>query len=152
MHFKIHGGAQQYRKGAPGDRASHRQGILCMAAAAAADTSWKITRENRQVTLFRDFYLPVWVDKITAQEYQAYERCLTNEEITREKDKINQQKIENFEEKGVQIIENNVKILNKTSGLEFQYEYVLEEQIGVGQNINPLEETRQPDERNRDNN
>lgn len=119
---------------------------------APADTSWKITRENRQVTLFRDFYLPVWVDKITAQEYQAYERCLTNEEITWEKDKINQQKIENFEEKGVQIIENNVKILNKTSGLEFQYEYVLEEQIGVGQNINPLEETRQPDERNRDNN
>lgn len=119
---------------------------------APRDTSWKVTRENRQMTVFGDFYLPIWMDRITAREYQAYERCLTNEEIEREKDKINRQKIENFKEKGVQIIENNVKILNKISKLEFQYEYVLEEQIGVGQNINPLEETKQLDERNRDNN
>lgn len=119
---------------------------------APPDTFWKITREHHQLAVFGDFYLPVWADRITAQEYEPYERCLTNEEIIREKDKINQQKIENFKEKGVQIIENNVKILDKTSELEFQYEYVLEEQVGVGQNINPLEETKQPDERNRDNN
>ena len=119
---------------------------------APPDTFWKITREHHQLAVFGDFYLRVWADRITAQEYEPYERCLTNEEIIREKDKINQQKIENFKEKGVQIIENNVKILDKTSELEFQYEYVLEEQVGVGQNINPLEETKQPDERNRDNN
>lgn len=118
---------------------------------AAPDTLWNITGESRQITVLGDFYLPVWVDRIMALEYQPYERCLTNAEIEREKDKINQQKIENFEEKGVQIIENNVKILEKASKLEFQFDYVLEEQIGAGENINPLEETKQPDERNRDN-
>ena len=51
-------------------------------------------------------------------------------------------------QKGVQIVENNVKILKGHSCWKIQGSMVLEEPIGIGQNMNQEEEIEQPDERN----
>lgn len=99
------------------------------------DTLWEITGRYRQVTVFGDFYLPVWIDRITARQYENYERSRTKAELEIIKNQINDEKIQNLAEKGVQIIENNVKILDKSSGWEIQGSFVLEEKIGTGQDI-----------------
>lgn len=109
------------------------------------DTLWEMTGRYSQVTVFGDFYLPVWVDEITARQYDNYDRCRTSEELETIKKQINDGKIQNLMQKGVQIIENNVKILDKSSGWELQGDFVLEEPIGAGQEIqqDPQQETQQ---------
>lgn len=99
------------------------------------DTLWEITGQYRQVTVFGDFYLPVWVDRVTARQYGNYDRFRTQTELETIKNQINDGKIQNLMEKGVQIIENNVKILDKGSGWEVQGDFILEEPLGTGQDI-----------------
>lgn len=99
------------------------------------DTLWEITGRYRQVSVFGDFYLPVWVDAITARQYDNYDRSRTESELETIKNQINDSKIQNLMEKGVQIIENNVKILDKSSGWEIQGDFILEEPIGTGQEL-----------------
>lgn len=112
------------------------------------ENPWELSRETRQVVILGDFYLPVWVDRISAQEYVLYQRSWTEKELEEQKEKINSWKIQNLMQKGVQIIENNVKILKGNSCWKIRGDAVLEEPIGVGQNINQEEEIKQPDERN----
>lgn len=102
---------------------------------------WEYQREAKQVVLLEDFYLPVWYETILAREYSYYERNWTEEELESQKMKINQQKIHNLQKKGVQIIENNVRILDKHSYWEISGDFVLEKPVGVRQNINQAEET-----------
>ena len=83
--------------------------------------------------------LPVWIDQIQAQEYQIYEHFLTKKELELEKERIHQKKRENFVQKGVQILENSVRILAEDSGWIVQGEFLLEEQIGTGKAIVPEE-------------
>ena len=116
------------------------------------DLPWEFVRESRQAVVMGDFYLPVWIDHIVGKEYGIYERFLTNGELETLKNEINDAKIQNLEEKGVQIIENNVKILDKSSAWVIQGDFLVEDSIGTGQNIIKTEETDQPDERNRDDN
>ncbi len=112
---------------------------------------WEVTSRSRQVAVLGDFFLPVWVDQILAQEYQTYERFQTKEDLEREKKKIHQKKMENLAEKGVQILENSVKILRGDSCWEVQGEFLLERQIGVGREIRQAEkETDLADERSGD--
>lgn len=118
---------------------------------AAGENSWELTAETRQMVILNDFYLPIWIERIQAREYVLSERSWTQEELEQQKERINTQKIQNLMQKGVQIIENNVRILDKNSCWEIQGDLVLEELIGVGQNINQEEEIKQLDERNRDN-
>ncbi|MCI6885845.1 MAG: sporulation protein YqfD [Lachnospiraceae bacterium] len=115
------------------------------------DTSgrqWELTSQNRQVVLMRDFYLPVWIELIRAEEYSLYEREWSEAELEEQKKRINTQKIQNLMQKGVQIIENNVRILNKNSFLEIDGTFVLEEPIGIRQNMNREEENELLDECN----
>lgn len=112
------------------------------------DLPWEYIRENHQMVLMKDFYLPIWIERITAREYSIYERFLTEAEVEAVKIRINEDKIKKLEKKGVQIIENNVKIISNGSSLEIQGEFLLEEGIGVGKNIEKTEETDQTDERN----
>lgn len=119
---------------------------------SGGDLPWEFVRESRQAVVMGDFFLPVWIDHIVGKEYELYERFLTNGELEAIKNKINQTKIQNLEEKGVQIIGNNVKILDKSSVWVIQGELLVEDSIGIGQNIIKTEETDQPDERNRDDN
>lgn len=112
------------------------------------ELSWEFVRESRQVKVFGDFFLPVWIDHIVGREYELYDRFLTNGELEAIKNEINDAKIQNLEQKGVQIIENNVKILDKSSAWVIQGDFVVEDSIGAGQDIIKTEETDQPDERN----
>jgi len=100
---------------------------------------WEMTSRSRQVTVLGDFYLPVWIDQIQAREYQIYEHFLTKKELELEKERIHQKKRENFVQKGVQILENSVRILAEDSGWIVQGEFLLEEQIGTGKAIVPEE-------------
>lgn len=99
------------------------------------ETLWEMTGRYQQVTVCGDFYLPVWIDQITARQYENYERTRTQSELEIIKNQINDSKIQNLLEKGVQIIENNVKILDKSSGWEIQGSFILEEKVGTGQDI-----------------
>lgn len=109
------------------------------------DSLWEITGRYHQVSVLGDFYLPVWMDAITARQYDNYERCRTAGELEITKNQINDRKIQDFMQKGVQIIENNVKILDKSFGWEIQSDFVLEEPVGFGQDIqqNIIEEEEQ---------
>ena len=113
-----------------------------------SDTLWEITEESHQIVLLGDFYLPVWWSRITAREYGTYQRMRRQDEVNALKEQINDTKIQNLMQKGVQIIENNVKILDKITHWVIQGDFILEEPVGVGQNIKQEEEQEQPDERN----
>ncbi len=87
---------------------------------------------------------------------------MTNEELENKKNAIHQKRIENFMEKGVQILENSVKIRNKDSGWEIWGSFLLEEKIGVGRELEQAEaempaltnsekESERQDERSGDN-
>ncbi|MEW4413766.1 sporulation protein YqfD [Clostridium sp. AN503] len=99
------------------------------------ETLWEMTGRYEQVTVCGDFYLPIWIDQITARQYENYERTRTQSELETIKNQINDSKIQNLLEKGVQIIENDVKILDKSSGWEIQGSFILEEKVGTGQDI-----------------
>ncbi|MGL5434134.1 MAG: sporulation protein YqfD [Lachnospiraceae bacterium] len=111
---------------------------------------WEFVRESRQLSVLGDFYLPVWLEQITATEYTLYERSYTKNELQSEKNKIHEQKMLNLLEKGVQIIHNSVKIVDNGTGWQVQGEFLIQERIGIGQSINQnqTEETEQSDERN----
>ncbi len=96
---------------------------------------WQITVQEHQLCLLEDFYLPVWYGVIQAKEYGIYEQFLTKNQLEAQKERIHQQKLQNFTIKGVQIIENNVKIQDKGSFYEMQGQLVLNRKIGIGQNI-----------------
>lgn len=124
------------------------------------DTCWEITGKTRQLVLFDDFYLPVWADWITAREYGIYERNRTKREAEALGEALHQGKIQKIMEKGVPIIENNVRIEEKNGCWQIQGSFVLEEPAATGQNISQEkllnmeqeEESELPDERNRNDN
>lgn len=121
---------------------------LVLMIPAGGDLPWEYVRESHQAKVLGDFFLPVWIDHIVGTEYEYYERFLTKGELETAKNKIHDSKIENLKQKGVQIIQNNVKILDKSSAWVIQGEFLVEDSIGTGQNIIKTEETDQPDERN----
>lgn len=115
---------------------------------------WEFTAKSSQACLFQDFYLPIWFDRITAREYSLAERPWRLEELEILKNQIHQQKMQTFMKKGVQIIENDVKILDKQTHWEVQGRFVLEQPVGTGQPPEMSQEQKQeeetvlPDERN----
>lgn len=116
-------------------------------------TTWKMTMEEDQFHLFQNFYLPIYFGKITAEEYISYERPYTEEEKKEEAEKINDNLKKNLLEKGVQILENHVKILDNESLCQIAIDLVAEEPAGVDQSIEIStteiqEETNQSNERN----
>ena len=66
--------------------------------------------ETTQYKLMENFYLPVFIQKFTAKEYEKQEIIYTKEQATGILTGNLQYFLENLEEKGVQIFENNVKI------------------------------------------
>lgn len=115
-------------------------------------TSWKRTMEENQLHLFENFYLPIYVGNITAKEYISYERPYRDNEKQELADKMNQEYEKKLLEKGVQILENHVKILDNESLCQIAIDFVTEEPVGRQegleiQQVEP-EETNQSDERN----
>ncbi len=110
------------------------------------DSLWKTFRETRQVTLFGDFYLPVWVSTIRSEEYQICERPRTKSEWERETLRFAQETQQNFAQKGVVIIQNDVKILDSQTGCELRGTFVSEEPAGKRQRLEPSQMDRERSE------
>ena len=116
-------------------------------------TAWKRTMEENQVHLFENFYLPIYVGKITGKEYVSYERPYTDEEKKELAEQMNQSFQKKLMEKGVQILENHVKILDNESLCQISMDFVTDEPLGRKealkmQTIEEPEETNNLNERN----
>ncbi len=111
-------------------------------------SSWSYVTNMTQVCLFGDFYLPLYVEKIRGEAFVSYERPYTDQEKKEEAEKIQKKYVENLMEKGVQIIENNVKIQEYGVSWKVEGSVTCEEQIGVERYITEFEETSETDERN----
>ncbi len=110
--------------------------------------SWNFVVNTAQLRLFEDFYLPLYAEEIVGEAYVSYERPYTEEEKKEEARKAQEKYLKNLMEKGVQIIENNVKIQEYGDVWAVEGEVIAEEQIGVKRYITEFEETREADERN----
>ncbi|MCC8061582.1 MAG: sporulation protein YqfD [Clostridiales bacterium] len=114
------------------------------------ENCWEVECESRQVTVLGDFYLPLWVDRLTLREYRLYERQRRPEELTLLKEKILEENRKNFLEKGLSIIQNDATI--QKDGLRYRVtcRFLLEGPIGTGREITESEENNLADERSRD--
>lgn len=105
------------------DTGNIRKGLLIKAGPFSArllippkrGTTWRTVIQEHQVKLFGDFYLPIWWGSITARETVSYERTYTQKEMEEKGKAIHDNFLHNLSEKGVHIIENNVKILKDAS-------------------------------------
>ncbi|MFR5602022.1 MAG: sporulation protein YqfD [Lachnospiraceae bacterium] len=118
------------------------------------DSSWKFVTEEHQLKLFENFYLPVYWGNIQGKEYVSYDRKYTKEEKEILAERLHQEFMENLMEKGVHIIENNVKILESEHKWQMNGHLQTVEPIGTEQAIQPmqLEETKESDEYHRNDN
>lgn len=117
------------------------------------DSLWTFVTEEKQFKIFEDFYLPLYLGKIEGEEYDVYEGYYTENEKKQIAQQIHQQFLEELMEKGVHIIENNVKILGDESVCRIEGNAVTEESLGQTTWITETEgETEKSDERSGDNN
>lgn len=107
---------------------------------------WVDVAEEHQARIFENFWLPLYADVITGKECMIYEKTLTDEEKKIMAERIHNQIMKKIMEKGVPIIENNVKILDNSLMFRVQGQMVLEEEITTGATITVQEELEQPDE------
>ncbi len=103
------------------------------------EKNWEIAGSFHQAVLFEDFYLPVWVERLTAREYDNFERKWTKIELDALTKTLHERKLQNLMQKGVQIMENDVKILDNSTGWTIQGTITAEEPAGTGQNLDQNE-------------
>ncbi len=96
---------------------------------------WKETTQLRQLCLFGDFYLPVYWEQTVGEETVFYERPYTEKELKVRSEYINGKYIENLLQKGVHIIENNVKILKNGLSYTIECSVTAEEEISVSRPV-----------------
>ncbi len=108
-------------------------------------TLWKLTMEEEQLHLFRNFYLPVYFGRITGKEYVSYERPYRPEEKKQLADEMNERLKKKLLEKGVQILENHVRILDNESLCQAALDFVVEEPAGRREEIE-IQRTEEPKE------
>ncbi len=113
-------------------------------------TSWKRTMEEEQLHLFQNFYLPIYFGKITGKEYISYERPYTEEEKKLLSEDMNERYKKKFIEKGVQILENHVKILDNESLCQVAIDFVAEEPVGRREAVK-MQRSEEPEETNHSN-
>lgn len=101
----------------------------------AGKRNWDLTGVSRQIVLFGDFFLPVWTEAITAREYEKVERKRTKTELNDLTKTVHERKLQKLTEKGVQIIENDVKILDNSNGWIICGSMTVEEEAGTGQKL-----------------
>ena len=101
----------------------------------AGKRNWDLTGVSRQIVLFGDFFLPVWTEAIMAREYEKVERKRTKTELNDLTKAVHERKLQKLTEKGVQIIENDVKILDNSNGWIICGSMTVEEEAGTGQKL-----------------
>ncbi|GFI47073.1 hypothetical protein IMSAGC019_02395 [Lachnospiraceae bacterium] len=94
---------------------------------------YDVVEEKKQLKIFENYYLPVYTGYDMVREYTIEEKIYAQEEVKAIfEDKI-QKFIESLQEKGVQIIEKNVKI-NKASGVwQMKVDFLAVEKTGTSQ-------------------
>lgn len=110
-----------------------------------AGSTWKMTMEEEQLHLFQNFYLPIYMGKITGKEYISYERPYTEEEKKQLSESMNENLTKNLLEKGVQILENHVKILDNEFLCQITMDFVTEEAMGKAEEL-IIQRTEEPKE------
>lgn len=115
------------------------------------DSQWQYVMEEVQFKIFENFYLPFYLGRISGEEYVTYERFYMPEEKKEIADRLQSWFLENLMEKGVQIIENSVKILDDESVVKIEGNVTAEELIGRKVQITETEGDQIPDERSGDN-
>ena len=90
---------------------------------------WDYSMEEKQLRLFSNFYLPVYIGAIQGREMAAYERNYREDELKELSKAINYQFVKNLEEKGVQILENNDRIETSVSECRLRGVLVTQESI-----------------------
>lgn len=113
-------------------------------------TSWKQAMEEKQFHLFQNFYLPIYIGKITGTEYISYERPYGPEEKNQLAEELNERHRKKLLEKGVQILENHVKILDDESLCQVAIDFVAEEPVGRRSELK-IQRTEEPEETNQSN-
>ena len=101
----------------------------------AGKRNWDLTGVSKQIVLFGDFFLPVWTEAITARVYEKVERKRTKTELNDLTKAVHERKLQKLTEKGVQIIENDVKILDNSNGWIICGSMTVEEEAGTGQKL-----------------
>lgn len=113
-------------------------------------TSWKRMMEEEQLHLFENFYLPIYTGNITGKEFISYERPYKDEEKKELAEKINKDYEKKLLEKGVQILENHVKILDNESLCQIAIDFVTDEPLGRQEALE-IQRTEEPEETNHSN-
>ena len=67
-------------------------------------------RTEKQLRLMENFYLPVFFSKMTVREYEVQEKICTKEQAKKQAQNNLDNFLKKFQEKGVQIFQNDVKI------------------------------------------
>lgn len=93
------------------------------------NTPWRTVTNYQQAELFGDFALPLYLGLISSEEISVREDFYTEEELFSLAEAYQKKVTENLMEKGVHIIENNVKILVDGSVCHFQVMLETEEPI-----------------------
>lgn len=94
-------------------------------------TEWQTVTNYDKIKLFGDFYLPLSLGSITSYEVSVYEERYTQEQLEQMAQDYQNEVIENLMEKGVQILENDVRILVNDSTCRFEVVMTTEESIKV---------------------
>lgn len=115
------------------------------------ESQWTFLVEEQQLKIFENFYLPFYLGKISGEEFEVYERNYTENEKKQITKTVHHQFMEKLIEKGVHIIENNVRILDNASICKIEGSVTAEESIGQIQRIMETEGEAEADERSGDN-
>ena len=110
---------------------------------AKEDEHWVYMTERNQIKLFSNFYLPLYWGKIQGREVEYYDAFYSKKELECVAEGIYQNFVKNLSEKGVQIIQNNVKILEGESVCKMEGTISAKESIGQVQQITDLEENKE---------
>lgn len=103
---------------------------------------WVYMTERNQLRLFSSFYLPLYWGKIQGRQVQYYDAFYSKKELECVAEGIYQNFVKNLSEKGVQIIQNDVKILEGESVCKMEGMIFARESIGQVQQITNLEEKK----------
>ena len=95
------------------------------------DTCWEYETDQKQVKLLENFYLPVYVGRITAYEYVPYDDVYTKEKAEALFERYLKEYMEKLTEKGIQILGYDGKIEQSESGWQIQGILTVIENIAI---------------------
>lgn len=114
------------------------------------ENTWEVTTTVYPLHIWEDFFLPVSVGVIEAKEYVPYETWYSEEEANLRAEKELSEFLVKFAQKGVQILENDVKVISNGSECVSQGTITTVEQIAlpaaISRTITETEENSDTDE------